>query len=253
MNIGGNKMKVSRTFCMLVVFMIAIVGCKKEEPRSRQRNTPQKQARPTVSSRTGRLPDRTGVGGDITPFTSSEGRYSLPLAVAPSAAVALPGAEGATRDFIQKHSAGGQWTYIIHPQNLVNPATGKVEIPEVGVDQFCRLFGDEVAQVVIKWAPIVYDVASEFEKAKPVLIRDGGRWVEGSDIRATVGGSTAMVGKYQMNAGTQVVYNTFILVHSAKRRYEIAYSFTGGFQDPEGTLDRLIQGISFKDGPEGKS
>jgi hypothetical protein len=140
----------------------------------------------------------------------------------------------------------------MHPLNLVNPATGKVEIPEAGVDQFCRLFGDDVAQVVIKWAPIVYDVASEFEKAKPVLIREGGRWVEGSDTKATVGGSTAMVGKYQMNVGGQPAYNTFILVHSAKRRYEIAYSYTGGFQDPEGTPDRLMRGISFKDGPEGE-
>jgi len=244
-------MRRSRTLCTLMVLMIVVVGCGKEEPQSRQRNSPRRQTR-SASNGPGGPQRQLAAVGDITPFTSNDGGYSLALPVAPSAAVALPGAEGAIQEFVRKHSAGGQWTYIMHPVNLVNPATGKVEIPEAGVDQFCRLFGDDIAQVVIKWAPIVYDVASEFEKAKPVLIREGGRWVDGSDRKATVGGSTAMVGKYQMNIGDQPAYNTFILVHSARRRYEIAYSYTGGFQDPEGTPDRLIRGISFKDGPEGE-
>jgi len=187
-----------------------------------------------------------GNAGVIPTFHSKDGEYSFQINYSSSAAVDIVGG-AAVAEWIDRISKQGKWTYVLHPVNLVNPDTGMVEAPKYGVDQFARLYGGgELAALVIKWVKASREarIEDEFRQAKVVLQREG-QWVQGSDTLVTIGGAKAMKGTYTLDLHGTKLYNTFILVHPRGIRYEIAFSYTRSFSDPDSTLDLLCRTIHF--------
>lgn len=164
-------------------------------------------------------------------FQSLNGGYSLPVSYSTEAVVEGVGSSDAMWEFVRRHSEEKLWTYVVK----------KVEIPKAGQDKFLRLFGDNLAQLDIIWSPKEYDeVKSDFQEAIK-LHKQNGIWIDGSEEDVLIDGYKGISGRYKIALPDKKLYANFIIVHVADTRYQIQFSYTGGFTDPENTLEKAMQ------------
>ena len=211
---------------ILLFAVLFFLGCNQEQPKSPE---------PPVSQNSG-----VAQSDSLPVFLSNDGGYEIPLRYSTAAAVA---GIGDPKDFIREHSVEGLWTYIMQPMNMVNSQTGKIELPKVGVDSFSIFYGDKLVGVFIKWAPITSDVKQELQQAQALLQKDVIS-SDGPETELVIDGHAGLCWNFTTDAGAKM-HDTFILVHSDKKRYEILLTYPVGFSDPGNTFDK-IKAIKFK-------
>lgn len=172
------------------------------------------------------------------------GDYFIPLDYSTEAVVEGIGSERGERakwEFVQRHSDQNLWTYIMKPQNMVNPSIGKIEIPKIGWDKFMREYGSELAQIQIMWSPKEYDGVEQDFHNSIKLHKSLGIWIDGSEEEIQIDGNKAMSGRFKAEIGGRKMYATFVIVHIQDRRYQIDYSYTKGFSDPDNSFEKIKQ------------
>ncbi len=165
-------------------------------------------------------------------FTSQKGNYSIPIDYSTEAVIAGIGADQQMWKFIQRHSNHNLWTYILKSNST----------SRAGWDKFTRQFGSELAQIQIMWSSPSqhlnlkqdFDNATKFHKSLKA-------WVDGSEEEIEIDNNKGLSGRFKMNLGDKIMHSTFIIIHTLQKRYQIQYSYTESFSDPDNTLEKIKQ------------
>ena len=182
-------------------------------------------------------------------FESPDGKYKLPIAWSTDAVIEGVGGDEVKWAFVRDHSAEELWTRVFAPLDRKKPTLLSAE-PGDGWDKFVRYFGEHVAQLRITWVPKpVGSLAKDFRQAI-TFHKQAGVWIPGSEKPIRIGGFKAMSGRFMASAPNRIMYGTFALVHVGQRSYQIQFSYTDGFTDPEMTFEKVMQ-LRF-DPPDGK-
>lgn len=171
------------------------------------------------------------------------GEYSLDINTSPEAVVAGIGGERGERakfEFIKRHSGQNLWTYEFTPQQTTIDS-GKIELPKIGKDNFIKEYnGKDLAQINIVWSPITTeDVKKDFDESV-ALHKTMGVWVNGSDKDIVIDNNNGRYGQFKVPVleGT-TAYGTFVVLHANNRRYQIQFTYTKGFSDPDNTFEKI--------------
>ncbi|WP_435548786.1 hypothetical protein [Desulfobacterium sp. N47] len=166
-------------------------------------------------------------------FMPASKLYQVSFPVSPSAVVTSGGLEldRATADeFVQEHSRNGLWTYFYDP-DLSNGT--------VGLDQYRRYFGDKLAMILIKWLPTRASLKSDFEAALQYFQKSTSL-IQDSYKITSLGGQVAYSVQYIATQGGRPMYHTYFIVCDGNRTYEIVHLYEGGFDDPDKTVEKLV-------------
>ncbi len=169
--------------------------------------------------------------GDLqTGFTSQKGNYYIPIDYSTEAVIAGIGADQQMWEFIQRHSDNNLWTYVLKSNNT----------SELGWDKFTRKFDSELAQIQIMWSPPprYLNLKQDFDNATK-FHKELGDWINDSESKIEIDNNNGLSGRFKLNLGDRIMYSAFIIIHTPQRRYQIQYSYTQGFSDPDNTLKKI--------------
>ncbi len=181
-----------------------------------------------------------GIGAEIYTSTTSaahsfraRGGYTVPLNVSTEAAVKSddPGEAAAMMEFITRHSANGQWTYVIYPVN-------EIETPGAGREAF--MLGDarmNMSEINVSWIPKKYGpYVIEAEGAV-----DGYQRLDANPTALKVGGNDAHRIRYKNGSDCLAI----IGFYNGERYYTIHLSGQD-FNGPDGAFGKAMEGMTFK-------
>jgi hypothetical protein len=173
-------------------------------------------------------------------YVSAEGRYALPIAWSATTVLEGAGGDALKWETVRANSADETWTRVFGPLDKRSFAPVSTE-EGFGWDNFVRYYGEYIAQLRIVWTPKpAGSLGADFRQAA-AFHRKLDTWISGSERSLRIGGFKALAGHFMAPTPRGMMYGTLAIVHVGERRYQIQYSYTNGFSDPDDTFEKLKQ------------
>jgi len=185
-------------------------------------------------------------GGDKFPmnFTSTDGHYGFKIKLSEIVyPITMTDIKTLNKLWIN-NSKEGLWTNAGILHNYIENGRPVKEISQ-GNDLLIRFFEKEKASVLINWSPIKDDLEQNLKDVILHLKQIGAR-IEGVQYKTVVGGKKGLGIKCTQYSKEGKEYITYIVTHGGDRRFDIVFIYTGGYNDPEKTLPKILESFIFR-------